>query len=184
MTVASILWRRLDTPGHDACRLESVGEGWRLDGAAVFWQEGSPARLTYRVACGADWRTRVGVVRGWVGAQSVEAVVRRTSKGGWSLNGTDVPHLDGCDDLDFGFTPATNLLQLRRVALDIGQGSDVPVAWLDVPAGGLSVLHQRYERRTSGTYWYEAPRFDYTAVLEIDAAGFARHYPGLWAAEP
>ena len=48
MTVASILWRRLDSPGHDASlRLEGNSSGWHLGGTAVFRQEGRPraARL-------------------------------------------------------------------------------------------------------------------------------------------
>src|SRR5207244_2474062 len=40
MEVAAILWRRLDTPGHDACRLERSDAGWELDGTAVFREDG------------------------------------------------------------------------------------------------------------------------------------------------
>ncbi len=88
-----------------------------------------------------------------------------------------------CLDLDLGFTPATNALQIRRVALAEGQAADVPVAWLDVSAGTLELLQQRYERRAGATYWYEAPRFSYAALLEVTAAGFVRLYPGLWEME-
>lgn len=94
-----------------------------------------------------------------------------------------VPSVEGCSDLDLGFTPATNLLQLRRLALADGQAADVPVAWLDVSAGTLDLLSQRYERRTKGTYWYEAARFDYAALLEVDPSGFIQRYPELWEAE-
>ena len=62
--------------------------------------------------------------------------------------------------------------------------ADVPVAWLDVATGTLEVLPQRYERRAEATYWYEAPRFDYAALLEVGPAGFIHRYPGLWEAEP
>lgn len=184
MATRTILWRRLDTPGHDACRLEQTGGGARLDGAAVFRHEGVPARLAYQLACDAGWRTRHGAVQGWVGERPIAFRVVRTAEGVWTLNGEAVPHLDGCIDLDLGFTPATNLSQLRRVALQIGQAAAVPVAWLDVAAGTLSVLEQRYERRTQGTYWYEAPRFGYAAFLEVDPVGFVRKYPDLWEAEP
>ena len=184
MTVESILWRRLDAPGHDACRLEPVADGWRLDGAAVFRHEGAPARLAYRVSCDAEWRSREGTVHGWIGSRVIDCMVRRTMDGAWTLNGATAPKLDGCVDLDFGFTPATNLFQLRRIALRIGKAADVPVAWLDAPADTLTVLHQRYERRSETEYWYDAPRFGYAAMLAFNAAGFARTYPGLWEAEP
>jgi hypothetical protein len=63
------------------------------------------------------------------------------------VNSAAVPGLDGCIDLDFGFTPATNLLHLRRTGLAEGQEADVNVAWFDVPAGALTMLPQRYKRR-------------------------------------
>jgi uncharacterized protein len=91
--------------------------------------------------------------------------------------------LENCVDLDFGFTPATNLLQLRRLALAPGQAAEAPVAWLDVTAGTLKALTQRYERRTEATYWYKAPKFDYAAFLEVSPAGFLQRYPGFWEAE-
>jgi aspartate aminotransferase-like enzyme len=81
------------------------------------------------------------------------------------------------------YTPATNLLQLRRIALHEGEGKDVPVAWLNVGDGTLSLLRQRYERRGARTYWYEAPRFEYAAMLDVDDSGFPKRYPDLWEAQ-
>ncbi len=177
--ITTILWRRLDEPGHDACRLDDRS----VEGTAVFRHEGTPARLDYRATCDPAWRTRTGTVHGWIGSQPVALEVERTEDGRWLLNGSPVPGLDGCVDVDFGFTPATNLLQLHRVALAIGEAAEVPVAWLDVPTGTLTRLGQRYERLTDRTYGYEAPRFDYRTVLEVDEAGFIRRYPPLWEAE-
>lgn len=184
MTSATILWRRLDGPGHDACRLDAIDDGWRLDGAAVFRDEsGAIARLDYRVSVDAEWRARRGSVHGWIGERDVGLAVERTADGVWSLNGSVVPGLEHCVDLDYGFTPATNLSQLRRIALAVGCGADVPVAWLDAAGGTLGLLEQRYERRSAEAYAYDAPRFGYSAVLEMTPVGFARLYPGLWEAE-
>ncbi|HEX3695697.1 MAG TPA: putative glycolipid-binding domain-containing protein [Polyangia bacterium] len=180
MTVGSILWRRLDSPGHDACRIEQHGSGWQIDGAAVFGLGGRPARLTYAATCDVSWRAQSGHVRGWIGERSVAFSIERTAAGGWTLNDEDVPGVRDCMDLDFGFTPSTNLLQLRRLALDCGQAADAPAAWLDVSTGTLDILVQRYERRSETTYWYQAPRFTYAALLEVDQSGFVRRYPGLW----
>lgn len=99
------------------------------------------------------------------------------------LNGVAVDGLDHLVDLDLGFTPATNLPQLRRVPLAAGEAAEVPVAWLDMPAGRLGLLPQRYERRSESVYWYEAPTVGYAALLEVDPSGFIRRYPGLWEAE-
>ena len=63
---------------------------------------------------------------------------------------------------------------------NVGQAVDVPVAWLDVSAGTLDILRQRYERLGATIYRYEAPRFDYYAELQVNAGGFVEQYPGLW----
>ena len=183
MVVDCILWRRLDSPGHDACRLERIDGGWQLEGTAVFRHEDGAARLAYRVTCDARWHSREGRITGWIGTREIDVTVLHSADGRWLLNGAAVAGLDGCVDLDFGFTPATNLFQLRRVDLAVGESADVPVAWLDVPECTLSVLHQRYERRTEREYWYEAPRFEYTTMLEMSATGFAQRYPPLWEVE-
>jgi hypothetical protein len=170
MGVASILWRRLDTPGHDACRLDRRAAGWRLEGTAVFRHEGVPARLAYYVVCDLAWRTRQGYVQGWLGADSIEWSAARTNAGVWTLNGAIVPNLENCLDLDFGFTPATNLLQIRRLALDEGQVADAPAAWLNVPAGPagtLELLPQRYERRSEAAYWLSRLPEDRVASKEF-----------------
>ena len=182
-TPDAILWRRLEAPGHDACRLEQAVLGWRLDGAAVFRHEGVPALISYRVACDDAWRTLRGTATGWIDGTTVEWHAERTAGGLWTLNGEPVTGLDDCVDLDFGFTPATNAFPLRRLALAVGTAASVAAAWLDISTGTLERLTQRYERRSEGTYWYESPRFEYAALLEVSANGFVRSYPRLWEAE-
>ena len=182
MTSITALWRRLDVPGHDACRLDDEADGWRLHGTAVFHLDGAPARLDYRVECDRSWRCCSANIQGWVGTQAVgTATVRRDDR--WLLNEAPMQGLDDCIDVDFGFTPATNALQLRRLALAVGEAADVPVAWLDVPAGTLLRLEQRYHRLTDERYAYEAPLFGYHAELEVSPDGYVRRYPGLWEIE-
>jgi hypothetical protein len=86
-------------------------------------------------------------------------------------------------DVDLGFTPATNLIPIRRLALLVGEAADAPAAWLDIANGALGLLAQRYERRSETAYWYEAPAFGYSAELDVGPDGFVRRYPGLWEAE-
>lgn len=183
MGIEAILWRRQDAVGHDACRLVRKSDGWRLDGAAVFQHKNGPACLAYGVDSDGEWRTQEGVVHGWVGNRPLDFRITRTPEGIWSLNGQGAPRLEGCFDLDLAFTPATNLLQLRRLALQVGQAADVPVAWLDPVSGVFAKLYQRYERRTAAEYWYEAPQFGYFALLQVNPVGFVEEYPHLWEVE-
>jgi hypothetical protein len=124
----------------------------------------------------------VGEIAGWSATREINVHIER-SEDGWRVNGVLAPGLDGCVDLDFGFTPATNLVQMRRIALNVGESADVPVAWLDLPSAALERLPQRYERRSERTYWYEASSVGYAGILELNADGFVRRYPGLWELE-
>lgn len=179
----TILWRRLDVPGHDACHLARADGGWRITGAAVFRHELGAAQLEYELAYDDQWRTRAAFVRGWVGATRIDFQVRREESGAWMLGGQCAPQVDGCTQIDFGFTPATNLPQIRAMQLRVGASVDWTVAWLDVPALALEPLTQRYERVDEQRYAYESKRFGYTGVLVTDAGGFVREYPELWQAE-
>jgi uncharacterized protein len=177
------LWRRLDVPGHDACRLKRTERGWKLEGTAVFQHEREPARVEYVVVCDRAWHSRFGRVKGFIGRRSWDLRIERSAAGHWTLNGTPVAAVEGCFDLDLGFTPATNALQLNRVCLDIGASAAFPVAWLDLPEPSLQLLPQRYERRSASSYWYESPTASYAAVLELTDSGFVRLYPQLWRME-
>ena len=183
MAGESVLWRRLDVPGHDACRIKSSMFSRELDGTAVFRHERGAAHLSYRVLCDADWRTKRGHIRGWIGLDSIKVDIVRLDIGSWALNGEIIAGLDHCDDLDLGFTPATNFIPVKRLSLNVDDAADVASAWFDVETVSLRTLSQRYERRGDTTYHYEAPSFGYTGLIEVDEIGFVRTYPDLWEAD-
>jgi hypothetical protein len=178
--IETALWRRLDMPGHDAARIESVPGGHLLEGTAVFRHDDGPATISYRVDLAPDWSTRRGLLRGFVGTKAVGNEILR-GPGGWTLDGVAQPDLGQLLDLDLGFTPATNLQQLRRVPLAIGQQADIRVAWFDIGAERLVDLPQHYRRLDEHRYAYRG--FSYQATLEMAPSGFVRLYPDLWAME-
>ncbi len=181
-TQVSAFWRRLDVPGHDAALFEPSGSGWRLRGSAVFHDERGPVTAIYEVALDGDFVTRSGSVHGFIGTEPYDHEVVRDEQG-WLLDGRRVPGLAHLVDLDFGFTPSTNLQQLKRVGLDVGGTADIAVAWFDIGADTLVELPQRYERREADRYWYESPTSDYREMLELAETGFVTRYPDLWEAD-
>jgi hypothetical protein len=184
---AIILWRRLDLPGHDAAALVESADGAELRGVAVFLDQGGPTALHYRVRCSAGWQTGEAQIHGWLGPQPVELSIGRDGAGRWTLDGTACPAVAGCVDLDLSFTPATNLLPLRRLNLDVGGTAEIRSAWLDWPAATLAPLVQRYTRRSPTTYGYESDvpgSSRFAAELRVDPNGWVVDYPGLWQAEP
>jgi hypothetical protein len=173
-------------PGHDAAVLHEESDGAELRGMAVFRDQGGPTALRYRVRCNAGWQTIEGHIEGWLAARTVQLSIRRDGGGRWALNGADCPAVAGCVDLDLSFTPATNLLPLRRLSLAVGDTAEVRSAWLEWPAGILTPLVQRYARRLATTYDYEAdlPGGDrFAGVLRVDPRGWVLDYSGLWQAE-
>jgi hypothetical protein len=96
------------------------------------------------------------------------------------MNGQMIDSLADCVDLDFGFTPATNVVQLRRLSLAIGERVAVSVAWFDLETATLRRLPQTYQRLSDDRYAYEAPSVGYAAELEVGSSGIVRRYPGLW----
>ena len=179
----AIVWRRLDVPGHDGCRLTRHAHQWRLEGTAVFVHHGEPARLNYLIEADTAFRSLYGDVSGWVGDRTLTLNICRRDDGAWSVNGHATAETAGCVDLDLGFTPATNLFALRRLALKVGEAADAPAAWLDDETWTLRALPQRYERRSESSYWYESPTTGYAAMIEVSDVGFVTRYTNLWEAE-
>jgi uncharacterized protein len=174
------LWKTLYTPGHDTALLVETAEGHELSGMAVFAHDGQPARLFYKLDLNPDWSTRSGRVEGHAGTTRVEHWIERDALG-WTLDGVRQHGLAGVVDLDFGFTPATNCPQLKRMALEVGQSAEIIVAWMDVDSSVLEPLPQIYRRTDEDAYAYNSPQGPYRATLRIAANGFVRDYPGLWA---
>lgn len=175
-------WRALYTAGHDAACLSEKAEGWILEGTAVYLKEGVPAALNYHLSLAPTWETITGSIRGRLGCALVSHDIQREGKG-WLLNGSWQAGLEGVVDLDFGFTPATNFAQLKRMNLGIGDKTEISVAWMDVDSVSLQPLPQIYERLTQNAYDYNSPQGPYRATLETQATGFVRSYPELWEAE-
>jgi hypothetical protein len=173
------MWNRLDRQGHDAALLESRGDGWLLVGAAVFAHDAGPSSFVYRVETDPFWRTKRGSITGFLAGKTVECDIAREDDG-WRLNGEIVGGLEHLLDLDLSFTPATNILQLRRAGPGVGQTARLPAAWFDVERASLEELPQTYERRAETAYWYAAPTVPYQALIETAASGFIQSYPGLW----
>ena len=148
----TILWRRLDRPGHESAALARSGAGWRLEGSAVFSHEGEACRLDYRVLCDVAWRTLSGEVSGWVGERPISIGVAADPDGRWTLDGREVPGVAGCTDLDLNFSPSTNLLPVRRLQLAVGGQAPVRAAWLRFPGFALEPLEQVYRRTGERAY--------------------------------
>ena len=181
----TMLWRRVDRPGHEAARLVFHAPFWQLTGTAVFAEDGVPCRLEYQVTCDPSWRTRHAQLTGWFGTRRIVCTVSADARRRWRLDGRECSQVEGCVDLDLSFSPATNLLPVRRLALPVGETAAVRAAWLRFPECRLEPLDQRYHRVGAERYHYEASAGAevFHAELRITPTGFVAEYSGLWTAE-
>jgi hypothetical protein len=180
---ASILWRRIDRAGHEWARLSEDPGGAVIKGTAVFSESQRPCRLDYRVVCDTDWRTVSARVTGWLDTEEIDIDITVTSARVWTFNGRPCIDVHGCDDIDLSFSPATNLLPIRRTRLASGARVAVRAAWLRFPDPRLEPLDQTYERLAESRYRYESAGGGFVAVLETNSVGFVTRYPNLWQLE-
>jgi len=179
--VATALWRRLDLPGRDAARVSQVPGGYQLLGQSVFLDARGPAALRYTIDLTPTWSTRTGRVTGFIGERSIDTRIVRTRRG-WTIEGKEYGMADVLD-LDLGFTPATNMVQLKRLGLSVGDVVKFDVAWLEAGDEALVRLPQEYRRTSEFEYDYCSPASDYRATIVVAATGFAAVYPCLWEIE-
>lgn len=179
----SILWRRLDMPGHELGKLVRRADGWELSGTAVFAHERAPCKLDYSVLCDLGWRTTSARVTGVAGNLEIDLRVTVDAEQRWHLNGVESAAVAGCVDIDLGFSPSTNLLPIRRLSLSVGDCAHVNAAWLPFPSLVFEVLPQVYRREGETTYRYESRGGTFVRLLEVNAVGFVTSYPGLWHVE-
>ena len=177
----SILWRRLDRPGHESCYLWSTGVDWRLAGTALVVDEGLPCHLVYSVACDREWRTRAATVSGQIGEGHVSVELLVAPDSTWQLDGHVIEGVAGCIDVDLNFSPSTNTLPIRRLGLEIGEEAEVRAAWLRFPSFELEPLVQRYRRLSDDTYRYESGTF--SAELRVNDDGLVLSYEGFCEVE-
>ena len=178
-------WRRLDVPGREIARIERTITGWRLTGEVDVDEAGTAAHLRYAIDCDEKWRTRSAGVEGEAGRHAVRFDLAADGSGHWTCDGAPMPALDGAMDVDLGFTPATNTLPIRRLALAVGDTAPVRSAWVRFPELRVELLEQTYTREAKHRFRYRAlvDEEPFTALLETDPFGRLLRYEGLWEAE-
>ncbi|MGR3757243.1 MAG: putative glycolipid-binding domain-containing protein [Tranquillimonas sp.] len=176
-------WRRLDGEGDDVCRLVREPGGWMLAGHARFAKGGVRSALDYVVWCDEGWHSLRADVSGRHDGATVGWRIRRNGSG-WLLNDrpADGDRAEGCTDIDLAFTPATNLLPLRRLRPRDGEIA-VRAVWFPFPETCLRPLPQSYRRDGPGQVVYTSPDTGFSARLNVHDTGFVTLYPGLWEGE-
>jgi uncharacterized protein len=176
------IWRRLDVPGHQESSTERTASGWRLIGELDVAEADLNAQLHYTIECDPEWRTRSTLVEGHVADLPIQFALAADGAGQWTRDGIPLPQLFGALDIDLGFTPGTNTLPIRRLALAVGESAPVRSAWLRFPELRLEPLEQTYTREAEQAFRYRTliDGVPFEARLDTDSYGRVLRYEGLW----
>ncbi len=174
------LWQRLRGTGLERFELSRGNGRWLLRGNVVALENGAPAEASYQVVCDAAWRTERAeiAVRDAAGGRSLTLT---TEGSRWYANGREAESVQGCIDLDLGWSPSTNTLPIRRLGLAVGRGSGpLRMASVRFPELTLEPLPQEYLRKSERVYRYTSRDGAFVADLEVDDEGLVLDYQGVW----
>jgi hypothetical protein len=179
----AIFWQRLDKPGSELARLREEEDGFELSGAVLLFLEGAGWEIRYEIEGDSLWRTR-RVSVSCRGASAERGLLLETDgEGRWNRGGETVVPVEGSLDVDLSFSPATNTLPIRRLALPVGGTAPVRAAWILFPSLEVKPLEQTYTREAERRYRYGSST-GFRTVIEVDEWGLVTDYPGLWKALP
>lgn len=173
-------WTRQDQPGSEYAELRELDGGWEFAGSVVVTEEGVPYLAEYTIHCDSRWMTREARILMRGGGAPRSLVLRVDARQRWWQGDEEVPRFRGCMDVDLGFTPSTNTLPMRRLALPVGASSEVTAAWVRMPDLALLTLPQRYTRLAPTRFRYESRGGSFVAELETDELCLVTRYPPAW----
>lgn len=176
----SILWQFPQLPSMERCALIEGADVERFEGTVLTLLDGEPTEIHYSVTCDAAWQTRSCTVTIESHGSTKTIRLEVDERGSWTRDGVRANELDGAADVDLGFSPCTNTLAIRRLALDIGQHARITVAWLRFPELDIIRSEQVYTRLTENTYRYESGTGDFRAELDVDEHGIVTRYGDYW----
>ena len=104
------------------------------------------SKLEYVINCDAHWRTRTAQITGGIGSKDINIEISVDENQNWYLNGAKSSAVEGCIDIDLGFSPSTNLLPIRRLSLSVRQKAEVKAAWLPFPSLKFELLLSAHAR--------------------------------------
>jgi hypothetical protein len=180
-TAFAVVWRQLDGSGMEHCRLTDDVLAPSLDGAVVVVDANVPWRLDFRITCDGHWQTRAVSVRAVEGVTDHLLNLAADDQGHWIVNGAARSDLDGCLDVDLGFSPSTNTLPIRRLGLGVDQTMTIDVAWVEFPSLTVRRASQRYTRLAERRWRFEYLTTGFTADIDVDEHGLVVSYPPLWS---
>jgi hypothetical protein len=177
-----ILWHCAELASSEHAWLYDEDEGHRLAGVVVLPRDGDPCHISYEVMVDHRWAPLVATITVTTAGRASRMSLASDGEGGWTLDGATAPRLAGCGDIDLGWTPATNTIPIRRLALGRGESASISAAWVRFPELDVVASEQRYTRLADDRWRYQSGDYDFELRTD-EATGLVLTYgDDLWRA--
>lgn len=174
----SYRWATEKGGGLEHLELEIEETGVMAEGVLIGPAGGRLFACGYLLRCDAAWRVRSLDVHV---AGKGRVSLRCDGDGNWSdADGTALPALQGCTDVDLSGSPFTNTLPIRRLGDALAQRREIRVAYVDLPKLDVQPVAQAYTRRAPDRVLFESLSRPFAAELEVDSDGLVLHYEGMF----
>lgn len=181
---ATAAWQHQDArAGFEVVFFYLLDDGYRIEGCTTAVEEAATWIVDYEIVVDATWTTRSARISGRSASGTRSAVIEADGAGGWRVDGTRAPYLDGCLDVDLESSAMTNALPVHRMELGIGRRAAAPAAYVRALDLTVERLEQTYLRLpdigSHQDYDYTAPVFNFACRLVYDESGLLLDYPGI-----
>jgi uncharacterized protein len=177
-----ILWHCSLLASSEHASLTETENDRRLQGLAVLPLGGEPCHIDYDVLCDREWVPWSCSVRVTLPMRVRTIDLRSDDLGHWELDGNAASHLNGCTDIDLGWTPATNTVPIRRLDLEVGESSSLSAAWVRFPELDVVANQQHYSRLASDRWRYRSGDYDFELVTDAGSGLILEYGDDLWRA--
>jgi uncharacterized protein len=165
-------WR----PWDDETTREELAITWENEAWTASGQVGRE-RIHYVVRISPTWHVRQFLL--FRDLDDPDLWLGTDGSGRWGeMNGAHRPELDGCFDIDLVCTPFTKSIPIRRMALHVGDSTEISVASIDVENLGVRAERHRYTRVDTHRWRFERPASATSLEFDVDEHGLVLDYPG------
>lgn len=177
-----VIWQAEGGVGQEHLTISDRDGVIVADSFAIIKPGETPMRVRYQVVLDAGWAVRGAAITTEVAHGSPTVVeISHDGKGSWTnSDGSPLPQLDGCLDIDISSTAFTNTLPIRRLNLQVGKTETIHTVYLNVQSLRIEAWEQRYTRIDAGTVRYQSSTSGFQRDLDVDGDGLVRNYPGFF----
>ena len=181
---AQASWRhRGPQSGYEVLFPTALPSGIHLRGITTAVESGSAWSVAYQIEADRHGQTRQVEASNSTMSGERRVSIHRSAAGHWEVDGHPRPDLDGCVDVDFESSSATNTLPVHRIPFAPGERVQVPAAFVRAEDLRVERVEQEYTLTSAPdaplAFHYESSTFDVACRLTFDTAGLLLLYPGL-----